>query len=76
MTAIPKRRWFRFSIRDLLWLTALLAIGFGWWIEHKRSDKYREFFQILKRTDVDNRNSNFWKSFDAMIADPLRNPEN
>ena len=23
----PKRRWFRFSIRDLLWLTALIEVS-------------------------------------------------
>ena len=26
----PKRRWFRFSIRDLLWLTAVVALTVGW----------------------------------------------
>ena len=25
----PKRRWFSFSIRDLLWLTALVAVSVG-----------------------------------------------
>jgi hypothetical protein len=26
---------FRFTIRDLLWLTALVAIGVGWWLDHR-----------------------------------------
>jgi hypothetical protein len=26
----------RFSIRDLLWLTALCAVVVAWWIEHSR----------------------------------------
>jgi type II secretory pathway component GspD/PulD (secretin) len=26
----------RFSIRDLLWLTALIAMGIGWWLEHRQ----------------------------------------
>ena len=30
----PKRRWFRFSIRDLLWLAALIAMGLGWAVDH------------------------------------------
>jgi hypothetical protein len=30
----PNRRWFRFSIRDLLWLTALIAMGLGWAVDH------------------------------------------
>ncbi len=34
----PRRRWFRFSIRDLLWLTALVAVCVGWWI----SNSYRK----------------------------------
>jgi hypothetical protein len=27
----------RFSIRDLLWLTALCAVLAAWWIEHRRT---------------------------------------
>jgi hypothetical protein len=27
----------RFSIRDLLWLTALIAMGVGWWLDHRNS---------------------------------------
>jgi hypothetical protein len=30
----PKRVWFRFSIRDLLWLTAVVALAVGWWLDH------------------------------------------
>ena len=26
----------RFTIRDLLWLTALLAMGLAWWLDHRR----------------------------------------
>jgi len=32
----PKRRWFRFSIRDLLLLTVIVAIATGWWLDHRR----------------------------------------
>jgi hypothetical protein len=28
---------FRFSIRDLLWLTLVVAMGLGWWINSQRS---------------------------------------
>jgi hypothetical protein len=28
----------RFTIRDLLWLTALIAMAVGWWLDRKRSD--------------------------------------
>jgi hypothetical protein len=27
---------FRFTIRDLFWLTALVAMGVGWWLDHRR----------------------------------------
>jgi hypothetical protein len=27
---------FRFTIRDVLWLTVVIAMGVGWWIEHRR----------------------------------------
>lgn len=26
----------KFSIRDLLWLTALAALGVCWWLDHRR----------------------------------------
>jgi len=26
---------FRFTIRDVLWLTALVAVGVGWWLDHR-----------------------------------------
>ena len=26
---------FRFTIRDLLWLTALIAMGVAWWVDHR-----------------------------------------
>ena len=26
---------FRFTIRDVLWLTVVVALAVGWWIEHR-----------------------------------------
>ena len=26
----------RFTIRDLLWLTAVVALAVGWWMDHRR----------------------------------------
>jgi hypothetical protein len=26
----------RFTIRDLIWLTVVVAMGAGWWIDHRR----------------------------------------
>jgi len=49
---------FRFTIRDLLWLTALIAMGFGWW-RSERSTR-QEFDNLrnqihteLNRANVD-----------------------
>jgi len=28
---------FRFTIRDLLWLTLVVALGLGWWLDHRRN---------------------------------------
>ena len=28
---------FRFTIRDVLWLTLVAGLGVGWWIDHTRT---------------------------------------
>jgi hypothetical protein len=30
-----KNIMFRFTIRDVLWLTVVVAMGVGWWMEHR-----------------------------------------
>ena len=30
----------RFTIRDLLWLTLVVALGVGWWVDHKKQQRY------------------------------------
>lgn len=42
----------RFSIRDLLWLTLVLALVVGWWIdrEHNRKTHVAELGGVLFRT--------------------------
>jgi hypothetical protein len=37
--AKPKRHWLRFSIRDLLLLTAIVALSVGWWLDHRKLTK-------------------------------------
>jgi len=29
---------FRLTIRDLLWLTVVVALGVGWWLDHGRAN--------------------------------------
>jgi hypothetical protein len=31
----------RFSIRDLLWATLVVAMGLAWWADHRRSEASR-----------------------------------
>jgi hypothetical protein len=40
---------FRFTIRDVLWLTALVAMGAGWWLDHRQiSPNDRQLLQYVK----------------------------
>ena len=33
---------FRFTIRDVLWLTALVALAVGWWLDHREVQRQGE----------------------------------
>jgi hypothetical protein len=39
---------FRFTIRDVLWLTVVVGLACGWWIEHRRAVRQSE--ELLMRT--------------------------
>jgi len=43
---------FRLTIRDVLWLTMVVAMGFGWWIDHGRGSeakwKVKELTLLLR----------------------------
>jgi hypothetical protein len=44
---------FHFKIRDLLWLTVVVALGVGWWVDHRRLTAPRFSFRIKTGTAVD-----------------------
>jgi hypothetical protein len=49
---------FRFTIRDVLWLTVVVAMGVSWWIDNKRIEKAvtkAESEQRLLRADFEDR---------------------
>jgi hypothetical protein len=29
----------RFTIRDVLWLTLVIALGLGWWADHRTAER-------------------------------------
>jgi hypothetical protein len=38
LTTLPfDSKYFHFSIRDMLWLTVVLGLAFGWWVDHRNS---------------------------------------
>jgi hypothetical protein len=41
---------FRFTIRDVLWLTALIAMGAAWWADRARIEKERA---LVKQREAD-----------------------
>jgi Carboxypeptidase regulatory-like domain len=45
----PKRRWFRFSIRDLLLAIVIAALASGWWFDHQRlTDKIDQISPLVQ----------------------------
>ena len=36
----------RFSIRDILWLTILVAIAVGWWLDHRASTQTEQQLRL------------------------------
>jgi hypothetical protein len=40
---------FKFTIRDLLWLTVVVALGVGWWIDHRWPSKLREENEEMRK---------------------------
>ena len=43
---------FRFTIRDVLWLTVVVALAVGWWVDSKRIEK------AVTRIELDRRELN------------------
>ena len=46
--AKPKRRWFQFSIRELLLITAVVALAVGWWLTRIENEELRSNYRMLK----------------------------
>jgi hypothetical protein len=37
----PRLAMFRFTIRDLLWLTVVVGLSLAWWTEHRHAGDFR-----------------------------------
>jgi hypothetical protein len=54
MTLAPKRRWFRFSLREILLATTAIGCALGWAIErwrHPYEMTLRQAIEMLSGTD-------------------------
>ena len=38
----------RFTIRDLLWLTLVVALAVGWWIDHRNTSEIESKMHVLE----------------------------
>lgn len=45
----PKRRWVTFSIRDLLWLTAIVGLMTAFWADHRQLMKSNDSYEQQSR---------------------------
>ena len=48
----------RFTIRDLLWITMVVALGIGWWMTHRKASESERrvlfYVQIVERLQAEN----------------------
>jgi len=63
---------FRFTIRDVLWLTVLVALAAGWWVDRGRLaariskqayDNYTLRMAVATREDILNALDKDWKEY-------------
>ena len=40
---------FRFTIRDVLWLTVVVGLGVGWWMDHRTQE--RNYSGLLRASE-------------------------
>jgi hypothetical protein len=55
---------FRFTIRDLLWLTLLMAVAVAWWVDRGRLASEVERLRPFAE----------WKSYPPLYVDPIAAP--
>jgi len=74
-----------FSIRDLVWLTVVVALGVGWWIERTRAERLAEEAEVMDAAEaiivrhvdkVEKENAQRWSKLTEMpnSSAPAPNP--
>jgi len=74
-----------FSIRDLVWLTVVVALGVGWWIERTRAERLAKEAEVMDAAEailvrhvdkVEKENAQLWSKFAEMpnASAPAPNP--
>jgi hypothetical protein len=61
---------FRFSTRDLLWLTLVVGLGLGWFVEHRQLQATADHAQA--RADSLHREARKWRRIAGNFGDALR----
>ena len=51
----------KFSIRDLLWLTVVVALGLGWWVDHRQIVRESIYDRERDEREIDAANRLFLK---------------
>ena len=56
----------RFTIRDLLWLTVVVALAVGWWVDHGKFKTKTETMQMqVGKLEMENHNLRSWREPDT-----------
>jgi hypothetical protein len=68
LDAIPPM--FRFTIRDVLWLTVVVALAVGWWIDHRKTKKLEAQY-----VDLSQRITSLVEQLEARVISTFIDPE-
>src|SRR4029077_6936791 len=60
----------RFSIRDLLWLTLVVAIGLGWWVQQRKHQS--EVRLLTTQVEWATERMQTWRAGAGVLSDLLR----
>jgi hypothetical protein len=66
---------FRFTIRELLWLTLVVAIGSGWWVESVRARQWQQRAEIAAgQLEAENLGRMVFEKNGVRVDSPTKDP--